>query len=81
MTKQQLTEWIETGRELEFAYHGKKYSITYYNDNRKNYISFCEFNKETLDVKEVSDLWNGLYKGMRVSEILESVPESDVFVF
>ena len=30
MTKEQLFEWVDTGRELEFNYKGKDYSITYF---------------------------------------------------
>lgn len=42
MTKEQLFEWVDTGRELEFNYKGKDYSITYYNDDRKDFISFAK---------------------------------------
>ena len=81
MTKEQLFEWIDTGRELEFNYRGKDYSITYYGDNRKNDISFCQAYDETLDVSNVDELWNSTHKGMKVSDILSSVPEDDVYVF
>ncbi len=53
MRKEELKELIELGHEIEFKYKGKKYSITYYNDKRKNYISFCEFYKEPIDVSNV----------------------------
>ena len=56
MTKEQLFEWVDTGRELEFNYKGKDYSITYFRKNRKICISFCEFYKETLDVATVDEL-------------------------
>ena len=41
MTIDVLRKWVRTGRELEFNYKGKDYSITYYNDDRKDFISFC----------------------------------------
>lgn len=47
---------IETNREIEFDYRGKRYSITYYNDKRKNYISFCEFYKTPIDVASAYQL-------------------------
>lgn len=78
MTKEQLKHLVETGREIEFDYKGKQYSITYYLDNREDYISFCEFYKETLDVKDVDTLWNSTYKNMNVGEILSSLAEKDM---
>lgn len=56
MTKEQLFKWVDTGRELEFNYKGKDYSITYYNDDRKDFISFCEAYDETVDVATVDEL-------------------------
>lgn len=77
MTKNQLTEWVNTGRELEFDYRGRHYSITYYGDNRKDYISFCEFYQETIDVPDVDALWESTYKGIKLSEMLLSIPEDE----
>ena len=81
MTKEQLFEWADTGRELEFNYKGKDYSITYFRKNRKICISFCEFYKETLDVATVDELWNSTYKGIKLSDMLSSIPEDKVDVF
>ncbi len=81
MTKEQLFEWVDTGRELEFNYKGKDYSIIYFRKNRKIYISFCEFYKETLDVATVDELWNSTYKGIKLSDMLSSIPEDDVYVY
>ena len=81
MTKEQLFEWVDTGRELEFNYKGKDYSIIYFRKNRKIYISFCEFYKETLDVATVDELWNSTYKGIKLSDMLSSIPEDEVDVF
>lgn len=80
MTKEQLRLLVETGREIEFDYMGKQYSITYYSDNREDYISFCEFYEETLDVKDVDALWNSTYKNMNVGEMLSSLTEKDMDV-
>ena len=70
MTKQQLKEWIDTGRELDFEYQGNEYSITYYKDNRNDYISFCQYYQDTLDVSSVDVLWNFAYKGIALADML-----------
>ncbi len=43
-------------REIEFEYNNKRYSITYYYDNQDKYISFCEFYKEPIDVRNTREL-------------------------
>ena len=43
MTKEQLFEWVDTGRELELTYKGKNYSIIYPEIDNKRIISFCQF--------------------------------------
>lgn len=79
MTKQQLIEWMEMGLEIEFESNGKQYSICHFlDDNGNGYLSFCEHYQETLDVKNAETLWNSTYKGMKVSEILSIVPESEI---
>ena len=81
MTIDVLKKWVRTGRELEFNYRGKDYSITYYNDDRKDFISFCEAYDETVDVATVDELWNSTYKGIKLSDMLSSIPEDDVYVY
>lgn len=81
MTIDVLKKWVRTGRELEFNYKGKDYSITYYNDDRKDFISFCEAYDETVDVATVDELWNSTYKGIKLSDMLSSIPEDDVYVY
>lgn len=81
MTIDILKKWVRTGRELEFNYKGKDYSITYYNDDRKDFISFCEAYDETVDVATVDELWNSTYKGIKLSDMLSSIPEDDVYVY
>ena len=81
MTKEQLFEWVDTGRELEFNYKGKDYSITYFRKNRKICISFCEFYMETLDVAPFDELWNSNYKGIKLSDMLYSIPEYHVYIY
>jgi hypothetical protein len=81
MNKEELTEYIATGREIEFVYRKKKYSITYYNDKREDYISFCEFYKDTLDVASADELWDAEYHGFRISEALSSLKEDDIDIY
>ena len=81
MTIDVLKKWVRTGRELEFNYKGKDYSITYYNNDRKDFISFCEAYDETVDVATVDELWNSTYKGIKLSDMLSSIPEDDVYVY
>ena len=66
----ELKEYIDTGREIEFIYNDIKYSITYYSDNRINYISFCEFYKEPIDVKDIDELLSIDVNGIKLDKII-----------
>ena len=81
MTREELTVLIETGREIEFTFNKKRYSITYYNDNREKYISFCEFYKEITDVSTVDELCKVKRDGVTVLEMLESIEECDMTIY
>lgn len=81
MTKNELTELVNQGREIEFTFKSKKYSITYYNDDREKYISFCEFYQEILDVATVNELWHSTYKGIKVQEIIRNLKDEDCVIF
>lgn len=81
MTKEELKELIETGREIEFTYNKKRYSITYSNENVKDYISFCEFYKETTDISSVDELCKVEREGVTVLEMLESLTDKDISVY
>lgn len=81
MTKLELKELINLGHEIEFTYNKKNYSITYYNDDRINFISFCEFNKETTDVSNSDELCKIRRNGVRVLEMLESLSDKDISIF
>ena len=81
MTKEELIELIETGREIEFTYNKKRYSVTYRNEDVKDYISFCEFYKEPTDVSSVDELCNVVRDGVTVLEMLESITEKDVTIY
>lgn len=85
MTFEQLEDYISMRNEIEFTYHGKKYSITYLypdSDEENVYISFCEFYKETTEVKTASELWNNVSRdGITVGEMLSLVKEKDIYIF
>ncbi len=81
MRIEDLRQYINTGREIEFTYNKKNYSITYYNDDRENYISFCEFYKETSDVSNVDELLNVTRDGKTVQEMIESLSDDDYSVY
>ena len=85
MTFGQLEDYISIRNEIEFIYQEKKYSITYWypDDNEDNvYISFCEFYKETTEVKTASELWNSVSRdGVTVGEMLSNVKQKDIYIF
>lgn len=83
MTRKDLIELINTGREMEFYFNGKGYSITYYNDGRKNYISVIEFNKlDTIhDLATADEALNVKMDGKHTVEfmLLNADQEIDIF--
>ena len=85
MSFEQLKNYINIRNEIEFNYRGKKYSITYWypDDNEDDaYISFCEFYKDTTEVKTAEELWNKVSRdGVTVGEMLSGVKQEDVYIF
>ena len=46
------------------------------------YISFCEFYKNTTEVKTASELWNNVSRdGITVGEMLSGIQDKDLYVF
>lgn len=81
MTKNSLIEYIDQGREIEFQYNGKKYSITYGEYKGEDVISFCEFYKETTEVTTADELLSVTRDGVTVLKMWESISEDDVWLF
>ena len=81
MTKSSLFEYIEQGREIEFQYNEKKYSITYGEYRGKDVISFCEFYKDSTEVTTTDELLSVTRYGVSVAEMWESISEDDVWLF
>ena len=81
MTKQELLDYIKHGREIEFRYDGKMYSITYGTINGKHVISFCEFYKETTEVEKPEEVADIARNGITVIEMLSSISEADIWIY
>lgn len=79
--KKQLNEYVSHGREIEFDYKGKKYSITYYGDKRKKWISFCEFYKEPIDCESVKELCDISWNGVKVIDMLSNIKDEDICIY
>lgn len=81
MKKEVLIDYIECGREIEFKYKGKMYSITYSPADMGDFISFCEFYKEPTNVTTIDDLLKVSRDGVTVLKMWESLSEDDMWIY
>lgn len=81
MNLDQLREYVSEGREIEFKFNEKKYSITYGVIDGKDVISFCEFYQETTEVETVDELIKVERDGVTVLHMLESITEEDIWIY
>lgn len=81
MTKDLLKEYIDCGREIEFKYNDKMYSITYGVIDNKEVISFCEFYKETTEVITFDELIEVSRDGVTLLQMWESLTEENVWIY
>lgn len=81
MNLDQLREYVSEGREIEFKFNGKNYSITYGVVDGKDVISFCEFYQETTEVETVDELIKVERDGVTVLHMLESITEEDIWIY
>ena len=81
MNLDQLREYVSEGREIEFKFNGKMYSITYGVIDGKDVISFCEFYQETTEVETVDELIKVERDGVTVLHMLESITEEDIWIY
>lgn len=72
---------INSNREIEFTYKGRRFSITYYNDNRKNYISVCEFYKTPVDVGSAEEALKLKYGKVTLEKIFAIIPDSAIDIY
>ena len=81
MTRDSLIEYINQGREIEFQFKNKKYSITYGEHKGKEVISFCEFYKDSTEVMTTEELLCVTRDGVSVLEMWESISEENMWLF
>ena len=81
MKKEVLIDYIECGREIEFKYKGKMYSIKYSPADMDDFISFCEFYKEPTNVTTIDDLLEVSRDGVTVLKMWESLSEDDMWIY
>ena len=81
MKRECIEELINSRREIEFDYQGKRYSITYYNDKREKSISVCEFYKKPIDVKSPSEVLRLKIGKRTLEEIFASLPDQAFDIF
>ncbi len=81
MNKGEIINLINSGRELEFIYNNRNYSITYGILEGNEVISFCEFNKESTEVETVDELLNIKRYDVSVEEMLLSLSDKDIWIF
>ena len=81
MKRECLELLINAGREIEFVYRKNRYSITYYNDNRKNYISVCRFYKNPIDVSSANEALKIKIGKYTLEQIFASLPDSAIDIY
>lgn len=81
MNKEQLLDYMNHGREIEFRYDGNMYSITYGTIDNEHVISFCEFYKESTEVKHAEEICTVARNGVTVLQMLESLSEDDIWIY
>ena len=80
MKKEELKKLIEEGHEIEFEYKNKKYSITYGEINGEEFISFCEFDKDTVEVKTFDELLSVRYNDFVFGNILDNIKDDKTWI-
>lgn len=76
-----LKEYIDTGRELEFKVNGKMCSITQGVIDGEDVISFCEFHQPSVEVIDFDALLEIEYKGQTLRTIWQNLKPEDVWIF
>ena len=72
---------IACNREIEFSYQNRRFSITYYNDNREKYISVCEEFQKPIDVRNVSELLRLKIGKYTLEKIFTVLPDSAIDIY
>ena len=67
---------IEAKREIEFRYHGQRFSITYYPDDREKNISVAPFYDRPIDVSSAAEVLKLKIGNHTLEEIFAALPDS-----
>ncbi len=81
MSISEFINLVDEGHEIEFVYEGRKYSVTYGEINEKEVISFCEFYMDSIEVETVNELLDIVYDNKKVSDMVASLKEDDVWIY
>ena len=81
MSISEFINLVDEGHDIEFVYEGRKYSVTYGEINEKEVISFCEFYRDSIEVETVNELLDIVYDNKKVSDMVASLKEDDVWIY
>ena len=81
MRENELIEYVNSGREIEFKWNGSMYSITYGVINGKRVISFCEFDKESTEIETIEELMEIKRNNISIVEMLQSLTEDNIWIY
>jgi len=82
MSIELLKNYVYCGREIEFRYKDRMFSVTYATTPQMGrVISFCEFYKNPVDVKTVDELLQVEWYGERFEKIWKSLTQEDIWIY
>ena len=81
MKIEEVKKILQDGEEIEFKYKNKDFSITFFEEKGKTKLSFCEFNKEPIDVDTIEEIFDITYNGEIVKDILMKTEKKNVIVY
>lgn len=76
MKRERIQELIKSNREIEFEYRNHRYSITYFNEECEKPISFCEFYRKPINVRNPDELLNITVDSRTLEDIFAELPDS-----
>lgn len=81
MSKDELLDYLNSGREIEFKWNGNMYSITYGKIDGRSVISFCEFYKESTEVETPVELLRIERDNTTVLDMIQFIIEDDIWIY
>lgn len=76
MKRECIEELIKARREIEFEFRGKRYSITYSNEDCERPISVCEYYKQPIDVRNANEVLRLKIGPYTLERIFAALPDS-----